>query len=429
MGEQWHFEGSLDVSWCRASSLPILLYSTVMQEIYLDYNATTPLLPEVVDAMASWANSGPANPASQHRFGRRARQRIEDCREKIGRILGADVDSRHADRVLFTSGGTEANNLALTGLGDRRAGCVVLSAIEHPSVAEVADHLATTGQTIERLAVNRDGVVQLDRLDDLLARGVRIVSLMLGNNETGVLQPVAEAAARCAAAGVPLHSDAVQAVGKIPVHFRQLGVAAMSVSAHKFHGPAGIGALVVADGADLLPSFYGGHQQQGLRPGTEPVMLVVGMCAALEAWQRDSDERAGQLRTLRDQFERSLLAVCPAAVVHAANAPRLPHTSCVAFPGVDRQAMVIALDLAGVACSTGSACSSGSSEPSPVLRAMGLPEDQIAGSLRFSFGLGTTSSEVATAVGRISQVYKDLREQIRGKKTVPPGTGSARHSI
>ena len=282
-----------------------------MTRIYLDHNATAPILPEVATAMADCYALGHGNPASQHFAGRRARQVVEDCREAIGRLLGAEVDSVEPDRIIFTSGGTEANNLAILGLCTDPAAGVAISTIEHPSIVGPAERLAHDGFRFERLRVNSAGVADLDHLSAILRRPPRLLSLMLGNNETGVLQPVAEAARQCAQAGVLLHTDAVQVVGKLPLDFRSLGVAALSLSAHKFHGPVGIGALILRAGVSLSPQLVGGHQQQGLRPGTESVALIVGLRAALECWHREHEQRTARMKELRDQFERQLLAAMP----------------------------------------------------------------------------------------------------------------------
>lgn len=385
--------------------------ATAMSSIYLDNNATTPVRAEVAAAMAQCFAAGYANPASSHAAGRRARQVLEDAREAIARILGVDLASTHRDQLIFTSGGTEANNLAIFGLAGQSEGLrhAVLSAIEHPSVVGPAEALKKRGWRMDRLGVTRDGVVRVDDLPELLRVDTAFVSLMLGNNETGVLQSVEKAARLCASRGVPLHTDAVQAAGKVGVDFRGLGVAAMSVSAHKFHGPVGIGALAVRHGITLAPLLHGGFQQEGLRPGTEPVALIVGFRAALELWHREQATIEARLTALREQFESTLLAACPELVVNGTGAARLPHTSNVAFPGLDRQAILMALDLAGVACSTGSACASGSSEPSPTLVAMGCEKAIFEGSLRFSVGAVTTPEEVVEATRRILLVYNDLR--------------------
>ncbi|HUY33341.1 MAG TPA: cysteine desulfurase family protein [Pirellulales bacterium] len=400
-----------------------------MHHIYLDHNATTPLLAEVAEAMARCQTQGPANPASQHWAGRRARQALEDAREGVGRLLGADLASAHADRVIFTSGGTEANNLALFSLAVGPPAHLVISAIEHPSVAGPAAWLERQGWRVARLGASCDGQVLADELPSLLQADTRAVSVMLGNNETGVLQPIERASAICAGAGVPVHTDAAQVAGKLPLDFRELGVSAMTISAHKFHGPVGIGALLVRRDVELQPLLHGGFQQGGLRPGTEGVALAVGMHAALAAWQRDAVGYAPRLRALRDEFERELLAARPELVVNGAGAGRLPHTSNVAFTGVDGQAMAMALDLAGVACSTGSACASGSSEPSPTLVAMGLAKERYEASVRFSFGRDTTPADVAEAVRRILQVYNDLRLKNSSRKNARMGRKDGGHSV
>ncbi len=440
-----------------------------METIYLDHNATTPTRPEVVEAMAEFGFAAYANPASQHRPGQQARRALEEARETIAEILGGELAPPQRDRLIFTSGGTEANNLAVLGIaraavgsrqsavGSRQSavgsvpqspaprlpspnpqspipnpsvGRIVISAGEHQSVIEPAEHLLEQGWRLDTLGLTPEGVVRADQLPPLLGdcpnfRGhhaeavvgengtvpldaVRLVSVQLGNHETGVLQPVAELAAICNQAGVPLHTDAVQVVGKLPVSFRALGVAAMSVSAHKFQGPPGIGALLLRDGVPLAPLWFGGHQQEGLRPGTEPVALAIGMATALELWRKEQDEHARRLTALRDRFERGLRAVVPSIVVHGTTAKRLPQTSNVAFPGHDGEMLRMALDLAGVACSVGSACSSGSTELSPTLRAMVLPNDLVKSSLRFSFGATTTEAEIDEAVRRIAHVCDEI---------------------
>ncbi len=374
--------------------------------IYLDHNATTPMLPEVAEAMSQCWRAGPLNPSSQHSFGRRARQVIDSARETIGRLLGAEVDRFDCDKVVFTSGGTEANHLALAGLMGDPPGHVIVSTIEHPSLLGAADQLRQRGFDVSYLPVDNRGVVDVARLDELLQPNTRLVSVMLGNNETGVLQPVAEIVERCTRANVPVHTDAVQVAGKLPIDFRALGVAAMTVTAHKLHGPVGVGALVVRGGQNIKPLWVGGFQQGALRPGTEGVALTVGFRTALELWDRDHLARSQRLETLRDRFESRLIAKCPQVVINGRDAPRLPHTSNVAFPGLDRQALVMALDLAGVACSTGSACASGSSEPSHVLTAMKLPRAIIEGSLRVSLGVTTTEVEIDAAVETITRVIQ-----------------------
>jgi cysteine desulfurase len=384
--------------------------------IYLDHSATTPLLPKVASAMDECYRHAFANPSSQHAAGRRARQVIEDAREYIAELLGARLAGREPDRLIFTSGGTESNNLAVRSLAGDTPGRIVISAIEHPSVIGPAEFLAARGWEVVRLGVDGNGTVRLDELAAILNGGkpIQLVAIMLGNNETGVVQPIGRIAAMCNERSVPLHADAVQVAGKLPVNFQKLGAATLSFAAHKFHGPRGIGGLLVrgdVPASALRPLLFGGVQEGGLRPGTEPVALVVGMRCALELFWRESDERPKRLAGLRDRFESRLRAAVPNIVVNSAGAERLPHTSNVSFPGLDRRALVMALDLEGVACSTGSACASGSSEPSPVLIAMGLSDALVASSLRFSFGATTTESEIDEAVGIICRVVGRMGER------------------
>jgi cysteine desulfurase len=379
-----------------------------MDPIYLDHNATTPIHPDVVSAMAQCYRDGYANPASQHHEGRRARRVLEGARERIADLLGADLNSLRADQLIFTSGGTESNNLAILGLTASSPGKVIRSAIEHASVIGPTDRLAREGRTVRELRVTRDGVADLNHLAELLAEPTRLVTLMLGNNETGVLQPVQEAVVLCRQAGALVHTDAVQVVGKLPVTFRQLGVQAMSVSPHKFHGPRGIGALLLRHGVQIEPLLYGGFQQMGIRCGTECVALSVGFCRALELWREAADERAAHMTQLRLRLETAVRDALPWAVVNGEHAARLPHTTSISFPGLDRQALLLALDTVGLCCSTGSACASGSTDPSHVLLAMGCQQPVVDGAVRLSLGATTTDEEVARAAETIIRVVRQL---------------------
>jgi cysteine desulfurase len=389
-----------------------------MHSLYLDHNSTTPIDSRVADSMLECYRAGYANPASQHAAGRRARRVLEDARESIAEILGAAPP----DRVIFTSGGTESNNLAIRGL-PASAGRILVSSIEHPSADAAALHLRSRGCDVRHLPVDQGGRLDVARAEEwICADDVRLVTVMLGNNETGVLQPVREVAALCARHGVPMHTDAVQVVGKLPVDFRELGVTALSLSAHKFHGPRGIGALILRGDANLQPLLWGGFQQAGLRPGTESVALAVGMRTALQLWQQEAEQRANRMRRLRDRLE-TVLVNAPLRVVVNGLEPRLPHTTNVSFPGLDRQALLMALDQAGVHCSTGSACASGSSEPSPVLLAMRCPPDVVAGSLRISLGAQTTATDVDQAADRILSVAQRLGHQAQSRNSPGPPRG------
>ena len=387
----------------------------MLSTIYLDYNATTTQLPEVVDAVREASLRYGANPGSQHEPGRQARRALEEAREKVGELLGARMGGMSADQVIFTSGGTEANHLALFGLltnpeqpADSSPAHLVLSSIEHPSIVEPIGRLENQGWRVDRLPIDTNGVARHEELDQQLRENTRLVCLMLANNETGVIQPVAKAAAWCVERRIALHTDAAQAVGKVPIDFSKLGVSTLSCAAHKFYGPVGIGALIVRHGVSLRPTMWGGHQQAGLRPGTEAVALAVGMRTALECCERDFRRKSEHIASLRDQLEQVILTEIPSAIVIGQLADRLPNTLNIALAGVDRQALVMALDLAGVACSTGSACASGSSEPSPVLVAMGLDKRVIGGAIRLSLGVANNDAEIEEAGRRILSVCKQL---------------------
>jgi cysteine desulfurase len=383
-----------------------------MHQIYLDNNATTRMLPEVAEVIAEAHRAGYANPASQHQSGQRARRVLEDARERITKLLGGETAGLKPDRLLFTSGGTESNNLALRGLArPGNAANIVISPLEHPSISETALQLSRFGVEVRQLPVDSCGVVQAEKLSQLLDEHTRLVSVMLGNHETGALQPVQEIAKLARERGVPVHCDAVQAVGKIQVDFRALGVDALSVSAHKLHGPIGIGGLLLRHDVTPAPMMTGGFQQQGIRPGTESVSLTLGFLKALELYAERAVENEKHMRSMRDTLEDRLRAEIPSLVVNGCEADRLPHTSNISFPGLNRQAIVLALDMAGVACSTGSACASGSSEPSPVLIAMGLAEPVIEGSIRISLSRLTTAADIEQASQHILRVYKTLQRR------------------
>jgi len=290
-----------------------------MSSIYLDHNATTPIHPDVVEAMRLCYSQALANPTSQHRPGQQTRKLLEDARERIAEILGARLHGAEADRLIFTGSATQANNLAILGMaraGGPEPGQVIISAIEHSSVIEPAEHLLEQGWDYDGLPVTGEGVVRVEMLPGLLSEKTRLVSVTLGNHETGVLQPVGPLAEMCNQAGVPLHTDAVQVAGKLPVDFRALGVAAMSIGAHKFRGPVGIGALILRHDVKIEPITFGGPHEQALWPGTQAVVLAVGMCTALELWQRDHESHLQHLAALRDRFEQSLRSAIPEVIIH-----------------------------------------------------------------------------------------------------------------
>jgi cysteine desulfurase len=374
-----------------------------MAPIYLDYAASTPLLPEAWEAMRPWALRA-GNAASSHAFGRAARQALDDARERIAACLDCDPDE-----VLFTSGATEANNLALFGLAGDTPGTLAANPLEHPCVTEPIQKLANRGWTATQLPVQPDGVV--GPLPTSWPEDLRLATLMLANHETGAIQPV-RSLHEALPAKVPLHCDAAAAVGKMSVSFRQLGVATLTLSGHKFHGPQGIGALLLKKGTRVNSLFFGGHQQHGKRPGTEAVALAVGLAVALEWACRHLIEHERHIRQLRMTLLDALRKHAAPVVVNGPNnnGLGLPHVLNVSFPGLAADALLMALDLAGVACSTGSACSSGSLLPSPVLQAMRVPADVLRSAMRFSFGPSLRVAELSEASDRIINSVNRLRQ-------------------
>jgi cysteine desulfurase len=387
-----------------------------MNQIYLDSNATTQIDPRVTESVLQTQQELVGNPASQHWAGQQARRVLEESRDIVASLLGARTIGSRADRVIFTSGGTESNNLALCGILAPPPGELIVSAVEHPSVRDTATALADQGWLVRVLPVDSSGIVNRSVLPDLIGPATRLVSVMLANNETGVIQPIADVSEICREADVPLHTDAVQLAGKQRISFQELGVSAMSVSAHKFHGPVGIGALLVRSEMTLNPIQFGGFQQLGTRPGTESVALAVGMARALTLWEEEARERVADMRRRRDKLE-ALLAAEPSLRVHGQSVERSPQTTNISFPGVDRQEMAMALDRAGVACATGSACASGSSEPSHVLQAMGLPETLVESALRFSASCFSCDVEIEQAASRILLTYRNLRRGSESQKS------------
>jgi cysteine desulfurase len=375
-----------------------------METIYLDNNATTPVLPEVWEAMRPYFMDVPGNPASSHAAGRRARRALEDARERTAALLGA-----LPEEVVFTSGATEANNLALFGLVGSPPGHLLLSAVEHPCVTEPMNRLAKMGFAVGLIPVDAQGVVSVDAFAEGLRPDTRLVSVMLANHETGAVQPVGEMASRVDT-GTRFHCDAAAAAGKIPVHFHDLQVTTLTVSAHKFHGPKGVGALLVRRGVRLTPLLWGGHQQQGRRPGTEPVALAVGLATALDLAVRTMEIRRDKVMHLRRRFLERLRAAAAPVVVNGPEEGGVPHTLNVSFPGCRADVLLMNLDLAGVACSTGSACSSGSLLPSPVIQAMGVPDEVLQSAMRFSFSALLREEEVEEAARRVAAVVRRLRE-------------------
>jgi len=378
--------------------------------IYLDNAATTPIRPDVLEAMEPFLAGGVfGNPSSAHRFGREARAGVHEARLRIAAAVGAEPN-----QIVFTSGGTEADNLAVVGaaLAARAAGRpfrVAVSAIEHKAVLAAAHWVEALGGEMITLPVNGGGRVDPGALDAALARGVAVVSVMWVNNEVGLVQDVAAIAERCRAAGTPFHSDAVQALGKVACTV-PAGCTLLTLSGHKIGAPKGIGALVVRDKKCLHPLIHGGGQQSGLRPGTENVAGIAALGRAVELAAQEVGEFAREVGALRDEFERRVLEAIPDALVNGAGAPRAPHVTNVSIPGTDSEAMLMHLDLAGIACSSGSACSTGSVEPSHVLTALGLPWDRAIAALRFSFGKQNTMADVDYVASRLPGIVAKVRQ-------------------
>lgn len=372
--------------------------------IDLDHNATTRPRAEVIEAMERAWREAYGNPGSRHALGRRARQALETARETIAAILGAKPNE-----VVFTSGGTEASNLALLGLAEGRRGAIALPPGEHPATEETVRHLEGQGWKRKSIPLDGGGRFQNTELASLPWEEIRIATALLAHNETGTIQDLTVLSDECQQRGVPLHVDAVQAVGKIDVDFRALRAATMAVGAHKFHGPRGIGALLVREGLKLPPLQFGGHQEAGRRPGTECVPLAVGMAKALELWHAERMEWTARVAGLRDRLQRGLKEQCSPTVVHGSQQHRLPNTLSMAFPGCDGDALLVALDLEGICCSLGSTCASGSSEPAPILVAMGCERDVIRSTLRFSVGGDNSLDEMDHAVSVIASCVRRVR--------------------
>jgi cysteine desulfurase len=378
-----------------------------MDCIYLDNNASTPVLPPVWEAMRPFFSDIPGNPASSHRAGRRARQALEDARERTAALLDA-----HPDEVIFTSGATEANNLALFGLAGVPPARLLASRLEHPCVVEPLSRLAADGFTLEHLPVDRSGVVAAEAVTQRLHPETRLVTIMFANHETGAIQPVCDLVDSFRARNFSgaFHCDAAAAAGKVPIRFHELGVTTLTISAHKFHGPKGIGALLLRRHTKLRPQLWGGHQQQGRRPGTEPVSLAVGLAAALDLAQREHQMRWETVCRLRQRFLERLRVTAPPVEVNGPETGGIPHTLNLSFPGCRADLLLMNLDLEGVACSTGSACSSGSLLPSPVLRAMNVADELLQSAMRFSLSHLLSEAEIDEAARRIAGVVGRLRQ-------------------
>ncbi len=376
-----------------------------MRRVYLDNNATTPVLPEIMDAMRPYFGEQFGNASSIHQHGQHTRAAVEQARESAAALLGA-----RASEIVFTSGGTEADNLAVFGLvgaGDH----VITSQIEHHAVLNSARRLEDLGCEVTYLPVDGRGLLDPGDVRRALRANTKLISIMMANNETGVLQPVEEIGRIAAEADVYFHTDAVQAAGKVALRVQEIGCDLLSISGHKMHAPQGVGALYVRKGTQINPLLYGGRHERSRRAGTENVPGIVALGKAAEMAKAGLESGAvEQMRAMRDRLEKMIVESAESVRVNGEDAPRVPNTSNMVFEYIDGEAMVIALDLKGLAVSTGAACSSGAIEPSHVLLAMGLTPDQARGSIRFSLGKQNTAEDVEFALGLVPDTVARLRE-------------------
>ena len=399
-----------------------------MNRVYLDHNATTAVEPEVLDAMLPYLSGEYGNAASIHTFGQKARSAVETAREQVGGLIGA-----RPQEIVFTSGGTEADNHAIFGAVsplvswpaiksanplddlDMRFSIahlkhIITTAIEHEAVLNTCQALEKQGVAVTYLPVDREGLVSPEALRQAIRKETVLITVMHANNELGTVQPLEEIGRIAADADVYFHTDAVQSVGKVPIDVNALRLDLLSLSGHKFYAPKGVGALYIRGGTRLQQLLYGGHHQRGFRPGTENVAGIVGLGKAAELAGKSLAEDARRVSALRDRLEQGLLSRVPHSHANGARAPRTPNTTNITFLGIEGEALVIALDLKGLACSTGAACSSGAVEPSHVLTAIGLSPEEARASLRFSLGRHTTRAEIDFALQIVPAAVEQLRE-------------------
>jgi len=394
-----------------------------MNRVYLDYNATTPVEPQVLDAMLPYFSADFANASSIHTPGQRARAAVETAREQVAALVGARLQE-----IVFTSGGTESDNHAIFGVIAERVGQVfppvasssltdsplakphiITTTIEHEAVLNACQTLEKQGVRVTYLPVDREGIVDSESVRRAIRPETALITIMHANNELGTVQPLEEIGRIAKKHKIYFHTDAVQSAGKIPIDVNDVNVDLLSLSGHKLYAPKGAGALYVRSGTHLRQLLYGGHHQRGFRPGTENVAGIVGLGKAVEIARNSLSNDAQRVASLRDKLERGLVERIPQVRVNGALAPRTPNTTNVMFAGIEGEALVIALDLKGLACSVGAACSSGAVEPSHVLTAIGLSQEEAKSSLRFSLGRHTTESEIDFALRLIPEAVAQLR--------------------
>lgn len=381
--------------------------------IYLDHNATTPPDPSVADRMAQALRDVWGNASSVHHFGQQAKAALDEARASVATLLSAD-----ASEIIFTGGGTEADNLAIRGAAEALEATgrkhLITCAIEHEAVLNTMKAMARRGWRVTTLPVDTSGIVNPERLRDAITDDTAVVSVMHANNEIGTVQPIAQLAEIAHERGALFHTDAVQSAGKLPIDVRALGVDMLSIAAHKFYGPKGAGALWVKRGVRLLPFVTGGKQERSRRAGTENVPALIGLGVAAEVARRKIETEGPRLAALRDRLEGGILASIPGTERNGAAAPRVPNTTNISVDRVEAESLLIGLDLAGIAVSSGSACSSGTLEPSHVLKAMGYPHARTLGSIRFSLGTSNTEADI----DRVLEVLPGIVEKLRSLTTV-----------
>jgi cysteine desulfurase len=378
-----------------------------VRKVYLDHNATTPVHPEVRRAIEPYLDDQFGNPSSIHWAGRDVRKGVEDARQEIASFFGCQPLE-----VVFTSSGTESDNLAVKGVAYRKGNAgkhIITSQVEHPAVINTCRFLETQGFRVTYVPVNRYGIVEPDSIRDALAGDTILVSVMYANNETGDIMPVPEIGAIAREAGVAMHTDAVQAAGKIPIDFGTLPVDLLTFSGHKVNALKGTGGLIVRKGVEIEAMTHGGHQERGRRGGTENVVGIVAMGKSFQILKEGMEEEVAETRRLRDRFEKGLFGRIPELVLNGHPTQRLPNTVNISFRFVEGEAMLLNLDMMGIACSSGSACTSGSLEASPILLAMGADPTDAQGALRFSLGRGNSEEDIDYAVDAVATVVNKLR--------------------
>ncbi|MCF7791075.1 MAG: cysteine desulfurase [Victivallales bacterium] len=373
-----------------------------MRKVFLDYNSTTPLSEEVLETMYPFFKNEFGNPSSRHSYGQKAMQAVDKARLQVASLIKS-----RPDEVIFTGSGTEANNLAVQGIGLNRTSCqkhIITSTVEHSSVFNTFEELENKGIKVTYLPVDKNGLASADELKKSITSHTQLVSLCLANNETGTVNDIKKISEITKEKGIFLHTDAVQAAGKMLVNVEELGVDMLTVSGHKLYGPKGVGALYIRRGVKLQPLMNGGGQERRLRPGTENVPAIAGLGQACEMAVENLEENMNYLKLLRERLEKGIINTIPKAKINCSSAKRINNTSNISFSGEINEAMLVKLDLKGIAVSIGSACSSGSEEPSRILSAMGLPRSELYGSLRFSVGLNNTAEDIDYTIKILNEI-------------------------